>query len=252
MPVTALHSEQTIALQKSFAHLTGVDISAFNKPGVTVTTRPEPSYWPFAAMIVGFGRGAVACFAGEYADWAREHAPKDIDRAAYTVLALGAEAARRGTPIQPMPAMLGWALSELPSANGQPAGLELRRVDTAWMNEWQSRDLFQNALGASAQEHRRFRNQFAHVLFADGEPVAAAGAYDSAGPLEIGVDVKDEMRGRGLAPVVVRATARAIVEADRTPYYNCTVTNVASQRTALASGFLPACWLSIAMPAGMG
>ncbi len=246
------HAQQSQLLKESFARLTGVDSSVFSQGGVTVTTRPEPSYWPFVAMIVGFGNGAVACFAGDFADWARQHAPRDVEPAAYTAIALAAEATRRGQSIEPMPAMLGWALAHEPQPSEPPQGFELRRVDNAWMNEWQARDMFRNALGGPEQEHRRFRNQFAHVLFADGQPVAAAGAYDSAGPLEIGVDVTPKMRGRQLAPIVVRATAREIVDAGRTPYYGCTVTNVASQRTALASGFLPACWLSLAMPAGMG
>ena len=250
---SAFQAGQVAALQQSFARLTAADVSAFTSQHVTITQRPEPSYWPFAAMVVSFGAGTVACFEASHLDWAREHVPDDADRAPYFVLALERDAKANGVALHAIPPMLGWALASRPESTTAPAGLRLERVDAAWMNEWQGRRLFTNALGHPQQVHRRFRNQFASVLFdASDQPIAVAGAYDSAGPLEIGVDVTRDAQGRGLATVVVRDVAAAILAAGRTPYYACSVTNTRSQRTALASGFLPALSLAQAIPAGEG
>jgi RimJ/RimL family protein N-acetyltransferase len=57
--------------------------------------------------------------------------------------------------------------------------------------------------------------------------------------VEIGVDVAREARGQGFGPVVVRSLARRILESDNIPTYNCAAANIRSQRTALASGFVP-------------
>jgi RimJ/RimL family protein N-acetyltransferase len=252
---TAFHAAQTAALRSVFASVTGAENGDFDRDALTVTTRPEPAMWPFAAMVVGFGSGTVACFDAPYVEWAREHAPPEPEqrRAFYMVIQLTAEAAQRGDTLHPAPPMLGWALSGPPAAAEAPPGYRLERVSREWMNEWQRRDVFTNALGQSVQMHRTFRNQFACVLFdGSGEPAAIAGAYDTAGLSEIGVDVAAAHRGRGLAPVAVRAVSAAILEESRTPFYVCEVSNVRSQRTALASGFLPTCSLALAMPAGMG
>ena len=249
---TDLYAAQNAALRRAFASLTASDPEAFTREALTVTARPEPSYFPFIAMIVGFGTGTVACFESRYVDWAKDNAPTEHDRAGYMVIALASEAKRRGEELSPFPPMLGWALARDRKIDA-PTGYRLLRMEAGWMNEWQAKDIFTNALGSSPQAHRRFRNRFAYVLFDNSDqPVAAAGAYDSVGRLEIGVDVLPSHQGRGLAPIVVSATAHAIVDAGETPYYGCTVTNIRSQRTALASGFLPACSVAVAMPAGVG
>jgi predicted GNAT family acetyltransferase len=90
------------------------------------------------------------------------------------------------------------------------------------------------------------------VLFADDEPAAVAGVYDTAGLSEIGVDVAPEHRRRGLSPIVVSAACADLVAEAKTAFYECEVRNIASQHTALASGFLPACSVSTVMPAGIG
>jgi RimJ/RimL family protein N-acetyltransferase len=80
------------------------------------------------------------------------------------------------------------------------------------------------------------------VLFdATGAPVAVAGAFQTFGLLEIGVDVVPAFQGRGLAPLVVRAATAAILARGAEPFYACAATNIRSHRTALAAGFLPVC-----------
>jgi hypothetical protein len=51
---------------------------------------------------------------------------------------------------------------------------------------------------------------------------------------------------------VVSALAAELARDGKTPFYECEVRNVRSQHTALASGFAPACTLSLVMPAGIG
>jgi hypothetical protein len=248
-----LYTVQRTALRNAFAAMTGADPARFDDDCVAVTERPDPPLWPFAGMVVTFGVGTVASFEQRYVDWARKHVPDSRDSAAYWMLLLQQHAKQQGQDIHGMPPLIGWALADPPSMAAPPDSYRLERVDAAWMKEWQAKDVFTNALGWAAQAHRTFRNKFAYVLFdAAGEPAAVAGAFDSAGPTEIGVDVAEAHRGRGLARIVVSATARAILDAGETPYYACTPVNIRSQHTALASGFRPVCSVAIAVPGGMG
>jgi hypothetical protein len=250
---TDVHLTQNAALRTIFAGITSANTDAFDAEQLTITARPAHVGWPFVALIVGFGTGTVMCVEERFIDWARENAPAHPDRAGYLVGALASEGARRGETLHPMPPWLGWALAEEPPAPPVPAGYRLERVDRDWMNEWQRRDAFTNALGTSDQVHRTFRNQFAHVLFDERrEPAAVAGVFDTEGLSEIGVDVVPGARGRNLAPVVVSAAAPEILHSAGTAFYGSAVTNIRSQRTALASGFLPACSLAVVIPAGVG
>jgi predicted GNAT family acetyltransferase len=86
---------------------------------------------------------------------------------------------------------------------------------------------------------RDARNQYALVLFENDEPVAVAGVFLTSGSHEIGVDVVRSKRGRGFGALVVAGAAREITARGGTPLYFCEATNIRSQRTALATGFLP-------------
>ena len=69
---------------------------------------------------------------------------------------------------------------------------------------------------------------------------------------QIGIDVAAPYRGRGIAPALVVALARAAFDAGFTIFYGVAPANLASVRTALAAGFVPT-WLevfSIAEPPG--
>jgi GNAT superfamily N-acetyltransferase len=248
-----LYAAQKQSLVASFAAMTGADPAAFSSEALTITVRPEPSAFPFAAMAVGFGTGTVLCVQRGYHDWAREQPIDRHEFAGYAMTALAREAKRRGEALNPLLPMMGWALGAPPPDRPAPAGYRIERVDAGWMKEWQARGEFDNALGTPEQAHRTIRNRFAYLAFDEhGEPAAIGGAFDSVDKLEVGVDVRPAHRGRGLATVVVTATARAIVDEGATPYYGCAVTNIRSQRTAIASGFLPVCSVAYAMPAGVG
>lgn len=97
---------------------------------------------------------------------------------------------------------------------------------------------FENGVGHAGQDGREFRNRFALALYdAGGEIAAIAGAFDTYGMSEIGVDVVRDHRGEGLGRLVVSKMAREIMRRDEVPFYGCAPTNIRSQRTAASSGF---------------
>lgn len=61
---------------------------------------------------------------------------------------------------------------------------------------------------------------------------------------QIGVDVLEKYRGRGIASRLVRFLAGAVMEREITPYYTAASANIWSLRTAAAAGFSPA-WVQI-------
>jgi hypothetical protein len=247
--------QQAAAMQQRFAEVTACDVTAFSSEAVRVTTRPEPAPWPFTGIVVGFGAGVVFCVEQSYREWA-DGAASRVERTELGYLLgyqLADEARRRGSSLHANPPIMGWALARAPESSPAPAGYSLERVDRAWMEAWQARSLFPNALGTPDQAHRTYRNQFAAaVLDTAAQPVAVAGAYDTAGLTEIGVDVLGPERGRGFGSLTVSALTRAILDGGGIPFYECAVTNVRSQRTALASGFLPICASATIYEAGLG
>src|SRR5690606_17574991 len=101
---------------------------------------------------------------------------------------------------------------------------------------------YSNALGDPGDAFVETIWQFGLALVAsDGSPAAVAGAYnDGDGVLEIGIDVARDFRGQGLARAAVNAMTARILELGALPTYYCAPTNIRSERTGLACGFLPA------------
>ncbi len=80
------------------------------------------------------------------------------------------------------------------------------------------------------------------ILYAkkDEEIVALAGAsFVNETLREIGIDVKKDYRGKGLATLLVHNLTVAILEQDKIPFYSASVTNIASQAVAMRSGYMP-------------
>lgn len=79
-----------------------------------------------------------------------------------------------------------------------------------------------------------------------GERIAAMAGASADSPLlwQIGIDVDPAMRGQGLAAVLVSRIRDEILRQGRLPYYGTGFSHIASQRTALRAGFLPA-WVEI-------
>ena len=79
----------------------------------------------------------------------------------------------------------------------------------------------------------------------NGEIVAMAGASrDSARMRQIGVDVRPDMRGKGLGTLVVSLLRNEIERRGALPFYGMSMSHIASQKTALRAGFAPA-WVEL-------
>lgn len=80
----------------------------------------------------------------------------------------------------------------------------------------------------------------AAVAYRDGDIAGIAGvSRDSDFMWQIGIDVLPAHRGKGLAPAMTYAAARAVFDAGALPYYATSSSNIPSMRTALAVGFRP-------------
>jgi FR47-like protein len=67
--------------------------------------------------------------------------------------------------------------------------------------------------------------------------VAVAGAFETYGMLEIGIDVAREHRSRGLGRLAVSTLTQEIMRRGGVPFYGCGPTNIRSHLTAQSSGF---------------
>ncbi len=234
-----LFARYTQLTRQAFARGIGCEASAFDGERLTIVDRPADASWYTAAMVT-FGTGTVLSIDPAYRDFAEGHRPKrhfDAMRPAF-LQSLVAEGGRRGAAMTHGGTNLCFALRGEPRDIDIPSEWEMRSMDATWMNEEQVNRRFEHAVGEPGREGRDFRNRFALALFdRANEPVAVAGAFDSFGMLEIGVDTARVHRGRGLGRVVVSAMAREIVRRGDVPLYACASTNIRSHRTAESCGF---------------
>jgi hypothetical protein len=231
-------------VRDAYANGIGCTSEAFTTERLTIVDRPEPPAWPYSALLATFGTGTVLSIEPILRSFAEGHAPAHHVQAMSPafVQSLIEEGSRQGVALQSSRPGICFTLGEQSAAVAAPSGLTLKLVDAAWMSEEMPRRRFENGVGEAGVAGRDFRNQFAAVLFDDVEaPVAVAGAFWTYGLLEVGIDVIRSQRGRGLAPIVVQAVTAEIVRRGEVPFYDCAATNIRSQRTALASGFLPVC-----------
>jgi RimJ/RimL family protein N-acetyltransferase len=231
---------QTAAIRAGIAATLGCDEAAFEGEQLTVVDRPDPPAWPYTALLATFGLGTVVSVLPELRDFAASR-PLEKHYFALQPRYLGdlvSEAANHGHSVTAESPGLLWALADPPAKPTAPDGFELHRMDPDWMARHQQAGHFRNAVGHPVS--RAGRNFYAYAaLTEDGEPAAIAGVFRTYGLHEIGVDVLRDYRGHGLATIVVAAAARAILEDGATPLYGCDASNIRSQRTALACGFIP-------------
>jgi predicted GNAT family acetyltransferase len=98
---------------------------------------------------------------------------------------------------------------------------------------------FENGVG-EAGEGREISNRFALAFYdVSGVLASVAGAFETYGMLEIGIDVVRPYRGRGLGRLAVSTLAREIMRRGEIPFYSCAATNIRSHATAESAGFRP-------------
>ncbi|MGD9891900.1 MAG: GNAT family N-acetyltransferase [Dehalococcoidia bacterium] len=240
----AIYARYRDAVRDAYARGIGCTSEAFATERLTIVERPEPPAWPYTALLATFGTGTVLSIEPILRSFAEAHTPAHHVQAMSPgfVQLLIEEGDRQGVPLQSTRPGICFTFGEQPAAVVAPSGLTLKLVDAAWMAEEMPRRRFENGVGEVGVAGRDFRNQCAAVLFDDMEaPVAVAGAFLTYGLFEVGIDVVRSRRGQGLAPIVVRAVTAEIVRRGEVPFYGCAATNIRSQRTALASGYVPVC-----------
>lgn len=67
----------------------------------------------------------------------------------------------------------------------------------------------------------------------------ASASYVTETIMEVGIDVKKEYRGRGLASLLVTNLTSVLLDKGKVPFYSASVTNLASQAVAVRSGYMP-------------
>lgn len=229
--------------REAFAQSLNCDVGAFENNSLTVVERRPDTPW-YTILAATFGTGTVLSVDPAYVEFVKASAPErhySAMRPAFLQQVVK-EGVRRGEKLAFSAPSLCFTLCEEPPRLPPPDGLTFTREEPAWMNDPENGRRFENGAGAPASGGREFRNRFALVLRDTGDEIAAvAGAFDTHGMLEIGIDVVRAYRGRGLATLAVSTLAHAIIDEGKTPFYGCSPTNIRSQRTAAACGFRIVC-----------
>jgi RimJ/RimL family protein N-acetyltransferase len=231
------------ATRQAYAHAFRCPVGAFDSEQLTIVDL-DKSETGAMAMGVTFGTGTVLCIDPAYRAFAEANRPSKPYRAMLMAFLqpLVAEGARRGDTLHAYSPFLCFTIAHEPPEMPLPAGFELVERDAAWMNAEQHNNRFENGVGAPDADGRESRNRFALSLHEpSGEAVAVAGAFDTHGMLEIGVDVVRAKRGSGFGRLVVDAISREIMKRDGVPLYRCAPTNIRSHRTAESCGFRIVC-----------
>ena len=243
---SALFREQSGRVIAALAAEMGCDAAQLRSERLEVVTLPADGRPGRAALAATCGVGTVVSVPGELVGWVRESAPRDMHFRAMQpcfLAELAAEIERRGLAAKASAHgfSLGFALDEEKEIPEIPAGFTIRAVERGWIGRYRPSAVFDNALGEMTEPDRIEKTrQAVAVLDAEGAPAAIAGWWDEGqGRDEIGVDVRRDARGIGLAKLVVTAATHRILETGRTPFYSCGATNVRSHRNALSCGFLP-------------
>ena len=247
----AFFFQQRDAVAAGMARELGCDSVAFEGDALTICTRPESAVWPFIAMLCTFGTGTALSIDPNYRDWAEANLPARHYRSLTPdfLFPLVAEGQRRGIVLEAQAANLCFALGQRPVPPTDVPGFAFEREDPAWMTAQRASGIFHNALGRTNEAYRSNQDRFAILAYdSAGDLAAVAGVFNTTGLFEIGVDVARGYRGHGLANAVVARATAAILEVHETPYYSCGATNIRSQRTALANGYLPVCSIGYVAP----
>jgi GNAT superfamily N-acetyltransferase len=221
----------------------GCGLDALSSHALTVVPTPAVRHENSLALIATCGLGTVFSIAAAMVDWVRENAPEPHFRAMqpFFLADVAAKARERGFEgASPRGFSLGFVLAELPPPPAALPGYALAELDAAEIVRLRATKEFDNAL-AEPDEPRiaAFRTAFA-LLDGAGFPAAVAGIWDEGhGIDEIGVDVRRDARGGGLAKAVVNQATRDILDRGRAPIYTCGATNVRSHNNAIACGFRP-------------
>jgi len=118
-------------------------------------------------------------------------------------------------------------------------GFPVRWLEQGDIPPFYGREEFSNAL---CDRFRPERPDVLAVAALDGEEIMGMAGCSADTPelWQIGVDVLPPYRGRGVGKTLVALLRNEALRRGALPYYGTSLSNIASWRVALASGFLPA------------
>ena len=116
---------------------------------------------------------------------------------------------------------------------------KIRILEQQELMEFYGREEFSNAL---CDHFRPDRPDMLAVVALDGEKIMGMAGCSADTPefWQIGIDVLPEYRGKGIARTLVSLIRDETFRRGAIPYYGTSLSNLASWKTALASGFEPA------------
>ncbi|MGD9933366.1 MAG: GNAT family N-acetyltransferase [Dehalococcoidia bacterium] len=225
----------------------GCHESDFDSNSLVVVPRPGKVLFPeYAMLISSFGTGTVISVEAGFIDWVHANRPAK-HWAAYNASFLGPLADHIANTTDPPGRLiarsmaLGFVLSDDPVVPALPAGFTLEQRGLDWMKEWRSAGQFHNSIGDPDEDDWFVRLVRAFVVVDEsGEPVAmTAVADDGNGRMELGLDVRRQWRGLGLARPAVLAASRWVLDQGQVPYYTCGAANIRSHLVAESCGYRP-------------
>lgn len=121
--------------------------------------------------------------------------------------------------------------------------LHIKWLEQEEITEFYGREEFSNAI---CDRFRPERPDVLAVVALDGNKITgmAGCSADSPKLWQIGIDVDPEYRGRGIARTLVTLLRNEVFRRGAIPYYGTSLSNLASWKTALSSGFTPA-WIEV-------
>ncbi|MCZ6538743.1 MAG: GNAT family N-acetyltransferase [Chloroflexi bacterium] len=223
-------------------HITVRDPNAHENPA----HRLFPPH-PGRIGIASLGTGGIVCVDGPHLAWAEEvfgamttrdeiFMPQPVGRMADIIKPAGL------TLFGPFPR---FAVSRNSLVHIEPpGGYVVKVVDQAGADSIKERDKWVYSIALDPAATAR-PTVIAAIAEHKGEVVGVCGASaDSPYMWQLGIDVTPDHQGRGIAPALTSAVAKAVLEAGKLPYYGATNSNVPSMRTALAAGFKPT-WVEV-------
>jgi hypothetical protein len=222
----------------------GCEPSDLESHALSVVAKPKSEKDSSVALVATCGTGTVFSVEPSLVDWVRANAPEPhfrvmqpfflADVATRAIESGFAGASARGFS-------LGFVLAEAPPVPVVPGGYRLVELSVGEIVRLRATKEFDNALAEPEETPRvqAFRTAFA-LLDGGESPAAIAGIWDEGpGVDEIGVDVRRDVRGGGLAKAVVLQATRHVLANGRTPIYTCGTTNVRSHNNAISCGYRP-------------
>jgi GNAT superfamily N-acetyltransferase len=243
--VAATFADQERRARRAYLDGLGGEGVHLDSGSVAVLERPEPN-WGYLAVGAVFSDRTIFSVAPEHVAFVRRRAGEEHRHQALldVLSALRDELNGVAGPDVVLHAPgVCWVLGSVPDAHPLPPGHRLAVVDEVWLNDLIPTGRFENGAGQpSTVDGRAIRNLYGVAVHDDAdEVVALAGAFNTYGLHEIGVDVVADRQGEGLGRAVVSALAREILDRGAVPFYGCNPSNIRSMRTALSVGFVPVC-----------